>query len=725
MKYSIILIVLITQAICVRNTVQAQDCIRIDDVESTDCLSFNVIESNPQKYVFNVKIHKLISEKRRINGETYNYLSIDGGICTQNIGEPSLPIICRHIGIPASSTFDVEIVENKWNNIQVGKLFPTQKPLTEIPKEPLYVISDSIYNVEQYDYPTTETSNKMRWRGIDNIYLKLCPFKYYPTKKTLSVLSDFTVVVTFIESKEGESKVQKHEEKDLYIFDNKEFIESVNDCISPKNVSSNETINYLIIVGNMPTIMNSQAMKDFRKWKALKGFKSKLVSTQTIGCDSASIKCYIKQQYDQGIRYVLFVGDHTKIPLPVLTAKYIQNNHQTVKSDYWYGCLDGINDTQAELPIGRFATNTLTDFTNLVNKTIKYESLYHSWANKVLLTAHVPQESNYFQPPLQTIYDTYNNIMFFQKAFAGLPSQGGTNATITDVENYINSGMNIVTVNSHGNAGGFWLFDGSNSTMFYNNSNLNADTYPIFLSLACFNGDITETYSIAKYFTCSDHCASAFVGGTELMYIYADNEFIKKLYSKLLTSPQTVYLGDLLIQAHIANLSYGNMAVDNAFAMMCIGDPTMEIWTGNQSSFSGLDVNTVGNNLSISVSNAQNFKVCVVSSTGELQDSYISSGSSISIPKPTTECYLSVTKHDFIPYVVHINPQDLYIQNVTFTDNEYYIGTPINIGYDVTTSESYGNVILQSGAKVKINKGSGVTIKNGFECKQGAEFIIK
>jgi hypothetical protein len=34
-------------------------------------------------------------------------------------------------------------------------------------------------------------------------------------------------------------------------------------------------------------------------------------------------------------------------------------------------------------------------------------------------------------------------------------------------------------------------------------------------------------------------------------------------------------------------------------------------------------------------------------------------------------------------------------------------------------------VTVESGATLIIERGLGVTIKNGFECKQGAEFVIQ
>jgi len=39
---------------------------------------------------------------------------------------------------------------------------------------------------------------------------------------------------------------------------------------------------------------------------------------------------------------------------------------------------------------------------------------------------------------------------------------------------------------------------------------------------------------------------------------------------------------------------------------------------------------------------------------------------------------------------------------------------------------NYGNVVINPGAKLTIQNGNGgVTIKNGFECKSGAEFVVE
>ena len=67
-----------------------------------------------------------------------------------------------------------------------------------------------------------------------------------------------------------------------------------------------------------------------------------------------------------------------------------------------------------------------------------------------------------------------------------------------------------------------------------------------------------------------------------------------------------------------------------------------------------------------------------------------------------------------------------YIQNKTFDINAYYDYSPLMVGYDVTTSEQYGDVTINPKSRLIINNGSnGVSIKNGFECKKRGQLIIQ
>ena len=360
----------------------------------------------------------------------------------------------------------------------------------------------------------------------------------------------------------------------------------------------------------------------------------------------------------------------------------------------------------------------------MVNKTIKYESQYHEWCKQNLLVSYTVNYPS-LQEPLDTVYERYHHIVNFYKDYAAPSSLGGNDATIIDVVNHINNGVNIVTINAHGNAGGFWLFDGENSTLHYEHTNLfNNETYPVFLSNACSNGDFTSNYSIIKTFTRSDHCVSAYVASSVPSFTFAQNELTKILYSKLFNEQQYT-LGDLILNSHIANLSYGNIAIDNAFSVICSGDPSLELWTGDQSLFDNIDISIQNNDIRICTNGIGGYGVNVVSSDGKLIGKYFSSGETTMIPLLNNNCDIAIIKHNYVPYVAHINVEDHYIQNETFTENTYYLNSPVNIGNDVTSSKPNGDVVIDPSSKEGIVKGNGVLIKNGFECKKGASFVIK
>ena len=700
-----------------------QNTIALDDTKSNLCVSSEVLESNSSEYIIRFEISKLRYDNVKVENYNYQKIKFDSYCSLQNIGEPDLPTISKHIGIPTGCSIDIKLKETKWRDVSVGKIYPAQFPPTSNCLDIPFVISDSIYNSDEYLCPLIQYSDIQNWKGIENTFITICPFIYHPNSNLLSVLTDFTLFVTFTRNANKIDMPQRYSEEDLLLFDNKNFICCEDD--SNRIDKSGNTCDYLIIVGNIPEIENSQSMAKFRRWKALKGYKTKLVSTSDIGSDSTSIKNYIAQQY--GVSQVLFVGNNEKIPVAILPPWHYQSSsgNTLLKSDYWYGCLGGSGDLEADIPVGRFLTNNLNDFANMVNKTIKYESLYHEWSNRNLLVSH--EETHNFQETLDSISNmTFSHPLSFYKAYGATVAMGGLGSDKYDVIDFINNGMNIVTINCHGNAGGFWMFNGDNSTFSYEDRTLlGNETYPIFFSNACYNGDFTNyIHSIASYFSCSNHCSTAYLGTTMASYIFPGNQYLLYLYQNLLNN--NIYnLGNLILTSHIMNLGYGNIARDNAFNYICGGDPSLEIWTGYQNYFEDVTISPYGNYLRITVSNVDSFKVNVVSDEGVLLGKYYSSGNYLYIPKMSNSFEIAIDKHNYIPYIVHVDTDNLYIQNKTFTENEYYVGTPMSIGYDVTSTQSYGNVIVDAGAKIIINKGSGVIIKNGFECKQGAEFIVK
>lgn len=708
----------------------SEDVIRLDTTAINQCITSEVLHSDSHSYTVRIKMHFLRDDVVAVSGMEYHKLSIDGQSLLDNMGEPALPIITKHIGIPVGSSADVRITENQWKNVSVGRIFPYQN-YQNTDDGTRFHISESVYRSDQYMPQRVKLSENTVWKGIENLYVSICPFKYYPLQNKISVLTDFTLHVDFAPSRRVVEEPIIYKEQDLSLFDNVDFMETSNiNSLHSRNLT--DTIpNYLIIVGNIPSVINSQEMADFCKWKALKGYRTKVVSTQVAGTDSASIRNYITQQVANGIEQVLFVGDQTTIPIPSIIPMTVDPRYPRMYSDYWYGCLGGNNDVQADVPIGRFIVESLSDFRNMVQKTIMYESCSYPFSSKALLFANAQHYNPNYLVTLEEIRTaTYADTLTYFTAYAAPPEYGGSNASADDVYDYMNDGMNLVTYNGHSNWNNIWL---SNEVqlpghIYYlaaeDTFRINYNRYFVFVSTGCMNGKFMDNASMMRSYVQSNHCAIAYLGDTYPMFTYPANDYLKRFYYRLLNNLDS-HLGHLNINTHIDIMGNSNSAITNAFGYICAGDPTLELWTGIQKTFQNVSISLIQDSIVVSVGNANDYNINVANENGVYIGTYTSSSGVCKIPISIGVWDMALNKHDHIPYVVHVDANNNYIQNVTIDDIAYYYGSPLSIGYDVTTSVDYGNVTIEPNAKVYINMGNTVMIKNGFECKIGAELTIE
>ena len=696
------------------------------------CLTFETVVSTPESYQVKIKIHSLEDFPIFRNGKPFHKIGFDDAIFIQKVGEPALPMILQHLGIPNGANYKVEIKELEWKDIDIGSIIPAQPQLLGNLSDEIFHESKEIYNSNYYDYPILDESDAMVWRGIKNVYVKICPFKYYPAEGKLSVLTESMLNVTFISDIEKAQSMPFVSEEDVNIFDNKGFYPKNKDVAYMNNYSARSVDPYdLLIVAGSSTIANSDAMARFCRWKAMKGIRTNVVTTSTTGSNCTSLKSYINQEYNNGMRYVLFVGDTDLIPLAQVDGRCNNIDHLTIKGDYWYGCLDGDTDIQAEVPIGRFPTNDITELDRMVNKTIFYESEDHDWTDKVLMVAHWENYLEY-QSTCENICDaSYTFPTTFYKAYGASVSDGGNEAKNADVINYINNGVNIVNYNGHGDSLQWyrWSYhkDFTQQECFGQNQldSLEENVCPIFFSSGCINGHIGGTVpSILEFFLRSTKGATAYYAGTTLVHTFPANEYQKKLFNKILKQYNN-RIGDLNLIANIANFGSGDFAIENAFMQICGGDPTLAIWAGTQYKYTNVSLTPVANGIEISTPMNSISTINVVSEDGSLSSKYTCNSSSYTIPTPTDNCFIVLDRTNYVPYVLYYDVDSHYIQNETITNDAYYHAYPIAIGYDVTTSQSYGPVTVESGNGLFINNSQGVTIKNDFECKKGAVLEIK
>ena len=390
---------------------------------------------------------------------------------------------------------------------------------------------------------------------------------------------------------------------------------------------------------------------------------------------------------------------------------------------------------EADICIGRFSTNNLSELANMVNKTIFYEKNPRNYGEKILLVAHREGAPGKYQGCSETIRTgNYNESISFTTAYGASSTVNGDSATNNYVISNINAGNNIINYRGHGSSKK-WNDWNINHEHFRDTliNVLNETTNDIYFCVACSLGHIQNPTCFMETFMRSNHGAAGMIAASKETYTLANHSFNQYLFSKLFN--ENIYnIGYLNISAHIANLgsltgSEYDKAEYNAFSYLCGCDPSLEILTGNTKNFNNYTLTLGGQNLTITNGNTNEYKVNVVNEDGTLSFVVNSPSYSCTIPMPTENFYLILNKHNYVPRIIYVNVTDNYIQNKCFDniDMEYYYirDATINVGYDVTSSVPYGNVTIENGSKLTIDKSNGVIFKNGTECKLGGILEIK
>jgi len=219
-------------------------------------------------------------------------------------------------------------------------------------------------------------------------------------------------------------------------------------------------------------------MMPFVNWKNVKGIPTEMVKVSEIG-DSNAIKTYISEYYNNnGLTFVLLVGDAAQVPT------YYPTYHA---SDPTYSYIVG-NDHYPDLFVGRFSAENIGQLQTQVERTIEYEQYPQSgedWYKKGLGVASNQgpgDDGEYDDEHIDNIRDKLLAYTYIQVEQSYDPS-----GSSTIIANALNEGTSITNYCGHGsptswgNGGGF-----SNSNV---DALVNDNMLPFIVSVACNNGE--------------------------------------------------------------------------------------------------------------------------------------------------------------------------------------------------------------------------------------------
>lgn len=737
-------------------TLCAQTWISLSDsLSSNQSPSMKVLASDAAQYKFRLTINGYSKEIINIDSIVYEQITISDCQQDGSIGAPSFPAFSQLIGVPANHDYTCTISEQEWVTHKVKRVYPVQESRLESDTtEAVFVINDSIYQSTEYIPALYEIGDEVCVSGMYGRTLTITPFRYYPQRGEIDILKECLVTITFSPTSTVNTNLSIKNKKilpSLFSNYNESLLSSY--LLPTENEESNNIYDYLIITTE--AYKESSALKLFCAWKKIKGHNCKVVSTNDIGGKSSQlIKSYIKEWYEKGVEYVLFVGNNIDIP----AHKYPYLNYlepDFMNSDYWYACVEPNSDSDcfADLAIGRFPITNMSDLNKMVRKTIDYENLTASdkWVTKNLLVAHKEDAPGRYQQCSEEIRTaTYNDMPQFVTAYGAADSLGGDNATNDTVVSHINKGFGIVNYRGHGETVG-WRSDWcAIKRGFYDTEImlLKNSKFPIVFNIACKTGNIGVQKLIAPpendsleyaddYASCNNmlySLISSYYGAVAVIGASIDtNTDINNTYNKLLY--ENLYnnscyrFGYVNTVAQIINITKNlndTLSVENAMAYICGGDPSLEIWTDTISRFPNIDVSCESNTVTINAKTVDNYTVTLFS----LEDSSCFkklhvAGKSVTIMDVPTSFCISLNKHNYMPLVYYVSSGDIHIQNENYSVIRKIVGENVYIGSDVTEIKPKGNVIIKSGSNVIIDAKKSTMFDKGFEVEKGSKLYVK
>ena len=153
------------------------------------------------------------------------------------------------------------------------------------------------------------------------------------------------------------------------------------------------------------------------------------------------------------------------------------------------------------------------------------------------------------------------------------------------------------------------------------------------------------------------------------------------------------------------------------------GDPAMEMYTAAPSTFSGVTVSETSTTVSVNTGiSGCKITICSLLDMGASCYEVAPNVLNYTFNGVVKPYYITVSKHNYKPYIY---PQDIYLQNYSFTQYRLIEGTNISVGSNVTTSYPQGPVTIENGANVTLDADQNVLLSNNFEVKLGAVFEVK
>jgi len=632
--------------------------------------------------IIDIEIPGILVEDLEMEGKKYQRLELVSNQTTKEVGFPELPMLHRLIGLPGNTLAGYTILEESVFTVNDMNVFPFQEPTKDgrAEKTPEFNINSTFYaSAGKFPADRVTLDKPSVWRDARVSGIHITPCVYNPAEKKLTVSTHLKIKVDLIptpgiealnRSKAVSPTFYNMYKQALVNFDMMGFSQLLS--------SADTTVKYLVIT-NTAAIGAIQPLVD---WKNEQGYK---VEVKTIGPGFNTPQHffnYIQQLYNSdNLEYVLMVGDAypnggssggTNI-VPMFW--WAPSGEDPTYSDSWYTCLSGPDDHFADLAIGRFTYDNLSELQLQIEKTIGHyrtPDTTTNWAQNSLLVAHeeqYPQKYTLCKEEIRT-YNYPVQSLNFQQCY------GGAGASNTDIVNYVNNNScGIFNYRGHGSATEFWEWGPSGSFTASHVAQLtNDDRLFVLFDVCCDNMDIVSHPGncLCEDFMKSPVASVAINGAIIPSYTIPNHDYDKEMYKAVLE--EDIYnIGYITNFANITVLNvHGTIGRSNVRTYLWLGDASLEPWTKKPAlltvnhdaqlflGMSSMQVMVSGLN-----GPEENARVCISNASGTIYGVAFTDASgmaTVQFPGPVQDpgsAKVTATKHNYLPYqgIIQVIPQ--------------------------------------------------------------------
>lgn len=413
-----------------------------------------------------------------LRGGTYTTISMDNAENLAEVGFPRVPVYRVWVEIPIGARVDALVNEHRLETIghDGAPVVPAVQSAPKSLSRDEYTMS---FAPEVYASGSAYPENWVRivyaggMRGRNLALVEVMPLRWNVQENSFTLLAGAEIELQF---QGGDLAASYEQASRLATSQYERILENMLVNYGTFEQAMDTPPAPYLIVGHSDFV--DTAMDDFVSHKEALGFDVEMVDLSVTGSTADEIQDYIQNAINEGVVYVLLVGDDQFLP----GGSAVKYGGVT---DLYYACLDD-GGWVPDAFIGRFSVTTTGETVTMAQRVIDYENSVgvQSWVQNALFIAS-NDNYNITEGTHNYCIDNYLTPRGYTSIKVYPVTTGGTAA---DAVAAINAGLSMVTFSGHGSTTSWGDMSFPQSSF---NQLTNDGMFPGVLSHACITGDFS------------------------------------------------------------------------------------------------------------------------------------------------------------------------------------------------------------------------------------------